>query len=1676
MSVYRVSIRLAAAAAALACAAHATDAGAQTWTGAGGNANWSTAANWSPGVAPTNGVGGAATFSGVAAPLTSTVDVPWTLTNLTFANSNWTIGGNPLTFAGTGTVLATTGTFSIPNDVILGGATTFSVDTTSSLGNMSGGGALTKSGAGTLTAGNIKSTGQISVNAGTLAATLGNNNFLVGPVVVTAPGILQVTSASSYMTSLAGNGTVIAGSDTWFGYGGSTAFSGTLAFSSDSSHYTKNGPGTLTFSGTLVASSPGNYLQVSGGTLVLDGATVLTSIRVYNGTLSGTASLNARVYLENQGTIAPQSLTIPEVVVTGGRMRFAIEGTTPGTQYGQLVTVASFGLFGSPNPVLELTGSYVPVPGDRFDIISGAVGGNFAGLPSGSVIWFNGAPLKLTYEEGARLAYAAHDVTASVSGNGTITPSGAVNVLHGNAAVFQVAPAPNSHLVDVGGTCAGSLAGTTFSTGPIEAPCTVVANFALDTRTVTPSAGANGSISPDTAQTVDYGTTRAFTVTPATGYSATIGGTCPAGTLAPPTYTTGAIVADCTVAATFALNSYTVTPSAGPNGTVSPSDPQAVLHGATRQFTVTPSTGYTASVGGTCPGGALVGTTYTTGIITGNCTVSASFTIKTYTVNPSAGANGTISPTGGQSVNHGATRQFTVTPATGYSATIGGTCPAGMLVGTTYTTGAITQDCTVTASFALNAYTVTSSAGANGTISPTGGQSVNHGATIQFTVTPSTGYHAVFGGTCAAGLLSGTTYTTGPITQDCTVTASFALNAYTVTPSAGANGAISPDTPQSAEHGTTRQFTVTPNADYRANMGGTCPAGQLVGTLYTTGVIVGDCTVSATFSPIYTVTPSASLHGSISPGSPQLAEPGATLQFIVTPQPHYQASMGGTCPLGTLAGDTYTTGAITASCTVTATFTVVPIVFTVVLEGYQQVAPYVETTLQGTGTVSYNLETQVLSFGLFTQPMADTEAHIHGPAARGANGPVLFDLPLGSPKSGTVVLDAAQEAMLLAGELYVDIHSIVYPDGVLRGQIDNLGATVLHALIVTPPSGGSIQGGTEAGNNLVNCGARCGMWVPHGAAVTLVGIPSSSGSTIRWGGACSTTPDGDHCELTMDGDKEAEGAFVAVEHKLTVMKEGTGSGTVVSTPPGISCGAACAFDFPALTPVTLTATAAAGSSIEGWSGCDSVSSNKRTCTVTLASAHTVSVRFTAHIVYNVVLEGRQQVNPYVAITPASGGGTVTYDPVAQTVRFDLTATGLTNGFSFAEIRGPAGRGALGQHIGYLPDLVPFTTGFQPEVEAMLLAGQLYVEVFSNGFGVGKGELRGQIDNLGAAPTHALTITKAGQGTVTGKVETYQTVINCGPDCSEAVPVGKTVELTAAPGPGHAFAGWSGACTGKDACIVTMDAAKSVTATFDFVVTANPPRLGNISTRAQVLTGSDVMIGGFVIGGSVPKTIVVRARGPSLADAGIAAPLADPQLQLFSGATSVAFNDNWGDAANQADLQASGFAPAHAREAAILATLSPGAYTAIVTGVAQATGVAIIEVFEVDQVETPLVNISTRGRVQTDDKVMIAGFIIQGDGPQAVVVRARGPSLTQAGVPGALADPRLQLFSGSTLIFSNDDWAEDNANAGDILASGFAPSVAGEAAILMTLQPGAYTAIVSGVGGTTGVAIVEVFRN
>jgi hypothetical protein len=258
-------------------------------------------------------------------------------------------------------------------------------------------------------------------------------------------------------------------------------------------------------------------------------------------------------------------------------------------------------------------------------------------------------------------------------------------------------------------------------------------------------------------------------------------------------------------------------------------------------------------------------------------------------------------------------------------------------------------------------------------------------------------------------------------------------------------------------------------------------------------------------------------------------------------------------------------------------------------------------------------------------------------------------------------------------------------------------------------------------------------------------------------------------------------------------------------------------------------------------------------------------------------------------------------------------------------------------------------------------------------------------------------------------------------------------------------------------------------------------LANLSTRAQVLTGDNVIIGGFIITGTGSKKLIVRALGSSLTDQGVAGTLADPTLELhhtdaMGQDVILATNDNWGDASNKQEIIDSGLAPTNSLESAILVdSLAPGYYTAIVRGVDNTTGVALVEVFDLDGAGTSvLANISTRGLAGADDNVLIGGIIILGGSSQEVLLRAIGPSLSAQGVAGTLADPVLELNDkNGNLITSNDNW-EDSPQAAQIMAS-LPPASPAESAILVTLQPDAYTAIVRGADDTTGIALIEAYQ-
>ncbi len=371
----------------------------------------------------------------------------------------------------------------------------------------------------------------------------------------------------------------------------------------------------------------------------------------------------------------------------------------------------------------------------------------------------------------------AHTVDTAAE-NGTITPSRS-HIRHGETSSFSLIPAQNYTLQQVTG-CRGSLSGNIYTTGAVTGDCTITAIFHPRSHWIDAAATTGGSIEPHRLQ-VEHGGIARFTLTPDTGfYIDSITG-C-GGTLNGNRYITGSVISACTISATFRLISYPLSATTGPGGAISPASVE-IRHGDSTSFTLTPDTGYHIDNVTGC-GGTLNGNRYTTGSVNGACNVSATFRLNSYPLSASTGPGGTISPASVE-IRHGDSASFTLTPDTGYHIDNVTGC-GGTLNGNRYITGSVISACTISATFRLNSYPLSATAGPGGTISPASVE-IRHGDSASFTLTPDTGYR-IDSVTGCGGALNGNSYTTGSISGACTVSATFVRNP----PAAAASLSLTP--------------------------------------------------------------------------------------------------------------------------------------------------------------------------------------------------------------------------------------------------------------------------------------------------------------------------------------------------------------------------------------------------------------------------------------------------------------------------------------------------------------------------------------------------------------------------------------------------------------------------------------------------------------------------------------------------------------------------------------------------------------------------------------------------------------------------------------------------------------------------------------------------------------------
>lgn len=515
---------------------------------------------------------------------------------------------------------------------------------------------------------------------------------------------------------------------------------------------------------------------------------------------------------------------------------------------------------------------------------------------------------------------AQYTITASAGAGGSISPAGATTVNENTNQTYTITPNTGYHVtgVTVDGVSQGAMTSYTFSN--VTANHTIAATFALNTYTITSSAGANGSISPAGATTVNHGSNQSYTITPNSGYAiaaVTVDGVSQG---AVSSYTFTNVTAGHTISATFVASGYVITTSPGANGAITPSSP-TVAHGANQTFLITPNTGYhiTNVVVDGASQGAIGSYTFSNVTAAGH-TISATFDINQYVITTSPGANGTITPSS-PTVTHGANQTFAITPNTGYhvaSVLVDGVSQGAVTSHTFYSVG---SNHTISATFALNTYTITSSAGANGAISPVGATTVNHGSNQSYTITPNGGY--VIAEVLVDGVAQGpvTSYTFSNVTAAHTISVTFATRTYQIAASAGANGAISPSGNVNVASGANQAFSITPNTGYHVANVLVDGASQGAVNSYTFYSVAASHTISATFAiNQYVIATSAGANGTITPTSPTVNH-GANQSFTITPNGGYSISSVSVDGASVGAVGSYTFNNVTAAHTIAAGFT-----------------------------------------------------------------------------------------------------------------------------------------------------------------------------------------------------------------------------------------------------------------------------------------------------------------------------------------------------------------------------------------------------------------------------------------------------------------------------------------------------------------------------------------------------------------------------------------------------------------------------------------------------------------------------------------------------------------------------------------------------------------------------------
>ncbi|MSM40704.1 MAG: hypothetical protein GJT30_13900 [Geobacter sp.] len=519
-------------------------------------------------------------------------------------------------------------------------------------------------------------------------------------------------------------------------------------------------------------------------------------------------------------------------------------------------------------------------------------------------------------------------ITAQAVEHGSISPSGEVAVAIGDSKSFTILPAAGYQVADVlvDGISVGAV--STYSFTNLTANHTISASFTPIVYSITTTAGLNGSIDPAGVVSVNSGSGFACTITPAAGFKVADVLVDNASVGAVTSYTIAAVTANHTIAASFTPIVYSITATAGLNGSIDPAGVSSINSGAAQSYTITPAVGY--KVADVLVDGVSVGAVSTYGFtnVQANHTIAASFTSIVYTITATAGLNGSIDPAGVASVNSGAGQDYTITPTAGFK--VADVLVDGVSVGAVSTYGftGVTTNHTISASFTPIVYNITATAGSNGSIDPAGAASVNSGSGQSYAITPAVGFKVadVLVDGVSVGAVS--TYGFTSVTANHTIAASFTPIVYSITATAGLNGSIDPAGVASINSSAAQSYTITPAAGFK--VADVLVDGVSVGavTSYNFDNVITNHTIAVSFTPIvYSITAVAGLNGSIDPAGIASVNSGAGQNYTITPAAGFKVAdvLVDGVSVGAVTG--YSFDNVTTNHTISASFT--PIVYSI---------------------------------------------------------------------------------------------------------------------------------------------------------------------------------------------------------------------------------------------------------------------------------------------------------------------------------------------------------------------------------------------------------------------------------------------------------------------------------------------------------------------------------------------------------------------------------------------------------------------------------------------------------------------------------------------------------------------------------------------------------------------------